>query len=170
MKAEAKRPRWLSLQFSLRTLFIVVTLFAIWLGWQLQRIKARKDAIERIESNGGIVQVGPSFTFTNQPPPEISWFRVLLGDQAVTTIGMPDQFSTRERERICSQFPEATCYEAKDGSIFFRVPASAPVLSPTLPLPGYEVTLPNRDLPPQEEYPGRIEALELQGFGDLHSR
>lgn len=44
------------LQFSLRTFFILLTAFAIWLGWKIERAKKQQAAVAAIEANGGIVQ------------------------------------------------------------------------------------------------------------------
>ena len=35
------KPRWF--RFSLRTLFVVVTIFGVWLGWQLKWIRERRE-------------------------------------------------------------------------------------------------------------------------------
>lgn len=43
MNATPKR-HWF--QFSLRSLFVVITLFAMWLGWQLYWFKTRRDWLE----------------------------------------------------------------------------------------------------------------------------
>jgi len=42
----APRRRWLQFAFSLRTLFVVVTVCACWLGYQLNWISQRRDFIE----------------------------------------------------------------------------------------------------------------------------
>ena len=43
--------RWL--QFSLRTLFVVVTVFCVWMGWQVNTAKQQREAINAIRELGG---------------------------------------------------------------------------------------------------------------------
>jgi len=63
-------------RFSLRTLFIVMTVVCVWLGWNLNIVRERKLARAAIERerweliNGG----------------ETSWIRSALGDQRIERI------------------------------------------------------------------------------------
>ena len=45
MTAPPKR-RWF--RFSLRTMFVVVTIFGVWLGWQLKIVRERKAILREI--------------------------------------------------------------------------------------------------------------------------
>jgi hypothetical protein len=48
--AKPKR-RWF--RFSLRTLFLLVTVIACWLGWQVHVVQHRKAMLMQIEASGG---------------------------------------------------------------------------------------------------------------------
>src|ERR1700690_2367557 len=47
----APKRRWL--RFSLRTLFVVVTVFGIWLGWQTNVVRERRTMRDWLEARGG---------------------------------------------------------------------------------------------------------------------
>ncbi len=47
----APKRRWL--RFSLRTLFVVVTVLGCWLGWDLKWVNDRQRALLRVEETGG---------------------------------------------------------------------------------------------------------------------
>jgi hypothetical protein len=165
MNEATKRRRWLSLQFSLRTLFIVVTVFSVWLGFELRNIKARKNALEWIEKHNGIysstayshhqpTRLPIGMTFSAAPPiapaREISWVRKLLGDRTLQSIGLPQGVSQTDRDRIQSQFPEATVWRME----IYSIPTQFFNIVPQLPDP----------------YSGRGSTQEVQGFGDLISQ
>jgi hypothetical protein len=78
--------RWY--QFSLRTLLIFVTLFAIpcsWLAEKMQQARRQKEAVESLLKNGGSVRYDYEFNSTGkringarQPGP--AWMRQVVGD------------------------------------------------------------------------------------------
>ena len=45
----APRRRSLRVAFSLRTLFVVVTIIGVWLGWQLSIVRERKTLLAELE-------------------------------------------------------------------------------------------------------------------------
>lgn len=49
-----RRRRWL--QFSLRTLFVLTTGLAIWLGFVVKGIREQREAVKAVEALGGVVQ------------------------------------------------------------------------------------------------------------------
>src|SRR5262245_3056266 len=113
MSKGTKRPRWLSLQFSLRTLFIVIAIVAVWLGYQRHCVKSRKDGLKWIEKHNGVYSSASysharpthlpfDMTFTSAPPtapaPEIPWLRKLLGDRTIQSIGLPQGVSQADRD------------------------------------------------------------------------
>lgn len=49
-----RRRRWL--QFSLRTLFVLTTGLAIWLGFVVKGVREQREAVKAIEALGGVVQ------------------------------------------------------------------------------------------------------------------
>ncbi len=120
--------RWL--RFSLRTLFVVVTVLACWLGWQLFVIRDRQAVKAHIEERGGLVvadngivdgyQFGdvewirqgyvnayPTHPELEQKSMKIPGFRRILGDHAAIEIVMPSTFTRDELHRVRTTFPEA---------------------------------------------------------------
>jgi hypothetical protein len=100
----APNRRW---SFTLRTLFVMVTVFGIWLGYQMNWIRQRERAIEDGEV-GLIIGAGPNIPHpTPQPPP---WTLRLFGAQANYGYGFvtsPDA-TDAELERLRALFPETT--------------------------------------------------------------
>ena len=86
-KPKTKR-RWL--QFSLRTMMVVVTVFCVWLGITAKRARDQKQAVEMIPGLPGLVYYEYQLVderYTLQPPdapglkpPGPKWLRQLLGD------------------------------------------------------------------------------------------
>ncbi len=81
--AELKpKRRWY--QYSLRSLFLVTLVFALWLGWICHKANQQRNAVEAIEDLGGWVcydyQVDASGDYTpDAEPPGPAWFRNLVG-------------------------------------------------------------------------------------------
>ena len=46
----ASKPRWLRFAFSLRTLFVVVTVVCIWLGWNVNQVQRRNAFLEYLDT------------------------------------------------------------------------------------------------------------------------
>ena len=72
-KPKPKR-RWL--QFSLRTMLLVVTVFCIWLGITAKRARDQKQAIATIMEMGG--GIGFQHKVDNTEPPGPEWLRRLI--------------------------------------------------------------------------------------------
>ena len=90
-----RRPR-----FSLRTLFAVVTLFGCWLGYELNWIRQRREAIQ--------AGIAVPHTFAAQqiiPEPPLG-FRWLGEDGERHLFAAASQF-----DRICQLFPESEVIE-----------------------------------------------------------
>ena len=51
-KPKTKR-RWL--QFSLRTFFVLLTVFCVWLGWTVHRANEQRKAVEWVREMGGLI-------------------------------------------------------------------------------------------------------------------
>src|SRR5262245_42659950 len=49
-----KRKRW-SLRFSLRSLLLVMLVLCVALGWQVERARKQRDAVEWVREHGGTV-------------------------------------------------------------------------------------------------------------------
>jgi hypothetical protein len=99
--ASRRRPKRRWLQFSLRTLFIVVTVLAVWLGLRVDRANRQQHAVEAIEDQGGefyydyqqtpaaksvwgtpLVQESYS---SQADPPGTKWLRQLVGERFFVT-------------------------------------------------------------------------------------
>jgi hypothetical protein len=128
-QAAPTRRRWL--QFGLRTMFVVVTVFAVWLGWELKFIRERQAFLSRMEEQGGLTifagEEGESgvMYFEGQTP--IPFWRRWLGDRAVASPGFPlapvlsgewdDQHEDALNKEIDRLFPESKQYRTGINSI-----------------------------------------------------
>ena len=106
MPFTAKR-RWF--KYSLRTLFVVVTVLVLVVGSFANRASARKQECNRIAFSKGWVGLG-------QPLHNLrsAWLLKLdrlFGDSEVYTILLPEKASDAERRRIEALFPEAIIWE-----------------------------------------------------------
>ena len=104
-------------RFRLRTLFVVITLLCLWLGWQVKIVRDRQTVRQQLAARGAQIR--------ELPPPEVRqgisydldfqyaeahgppWYRVLLGDVAVATIYFP-KIATEDLQQASRYFPEAT--------------------------------------------------------------
>jgi hypothetical protein len=99
-------------RFSLRTLFVLVTVFGVWFGWELKFVRERQAVREELQRNGGIVQTAaeiqqPWFVGTRTIP----FWRRWLGDEAMWFVGplydLVDEPRIKYLERLVRLFPEA---------------------------------------------------------------
>ncbi|HUY88085.1 MAG TPA: hypothetical protein VMV10_05095 [Pirellulales bacterium] len=73
------------LTYSLRTFFILLTGFAIWLGWKVNRAREQREAMKAIEAMGGsafydwqVEAFSPGFGVLQEPrSPILAWLRRL---------------------------------------------------------------------------------------------
>ena len=101
-------------QFSLRTLFIVVTLLSIpcgYVGYQAKIVAERKSMQDRIKEIGGSVilaaEMPHSWWHEDNERPTVNWIRSWLGDEAFDEIVIPRASSLRDTIEVCETFPEA---------------------------------------------------------------
>ena len=102
-----KLPSWLRPRYSLRMLFLAITAFGIWLGWQLHIVKQRSWWLHSIREGGGSVLlweerfaiIGPAYIR------HVPWYRHLLGDRPVWMILYP-HCPPADKEQIEATFPE----------------------------------------------------------------
>jgi hypothetical protein len=90
-------------QFSLRTLLIGVTLFAIpcgYVGWQAKIVRDRKAIRERMKS--GALFFGPNDY--KMDAPAVPWLRSLMGDNGVEGVVI---LYEKDRDEVQAAFPEA---------------------------------------------------------------
>ena len=105
----APKRRWF--RFSLATMFVVMTLFGIWLGWQMKIVRERCETRKTFFSNGGsdFSKSEADFYTMTQPNEtyEIPFWRRWLGDEAMAFISLNPHSSIEELNRIHALFPEA---------------------------------------------------------------
>ena len=118
------RRRWF--RYSLRTFFVLLTLFGIWLAWQFNLLHQRQATRRWVERNGGTVDVWvrpepltvsagslaleiTSYQRVHGPEeePEIPAWRRLLGDEAINQIMLHASATKTEEARVKRLFPEA---------------------------------------------------------------
>src|SRR5262245_22282515 len=105
-------------QFGLRTLFIIVTLLAIplgYLGRQAKIVSDRQAMLARIRKDHGKYGRDVCYwqPFKGSP---ISWIREQLGDQKVDFIDPPRSLEPLEISKIQKLFPEAVILKPPDPS------------------------------------------------------
>jgi hypothetical protein len=110
-------------RFSLRTMFIVMTLLCCWMGWEASVVHERQSVRRELQGN-------PAFQFTTadawfkilrpaagQPPrATIPTLRVWLGDEAIQQIWFMRHFqgfSDEKLNRLSRVFPEAQLQESQ---------------------------------------------------------
>jgi hypothetical protein len=128
------RRRWF--QFSLGTLFLLVTAFAVWLGWQVNIVRKRQATRVFIEEQGGIARSLQDWRPMRYPPgyagprpganpPQVSlpFWRQWMGDEPVAEILWPAGSAESKIVQAMAVFPEA---ERK----MFMPPPLAPLSNP----------------------------------------
>jgi hypothetical protein len=65
-------------QFRLRTLFVLLGVIALWLGWQVRQAERQQRAVAAIVAAGGVVEYDFESAGTNWWRP--AWIRRLMGD------------------------------------------------------------------------------------------
>ena len=108
------RRRWFS--FSLRTLFVVVTIFCVWLGWQVRIVHERRAVLDEIAGAGYVTLEDshwkrPSY----QELIRVSSVRRLFGDSSYFSITVPPNTSPQLLERLEYAFPESNLYLWESG-------------------------------------------------------
>jgi|SRR6185437_11269524 len=69
------------LTFSLRTLFILLTVFAVWLGVVVRRAAEQREAVKAIEALGGyVIYDGQAPSGDAKRPAGSAWLRRTVGD------------------------------------------------------------------------------------------
>lgn len=106
MTAAPKR-RWLS--FSLRTLFVVVTVVACWLGWNLYTVRERsRIAIAASEGGGGVVFQHESRS-RRVVKKDIPWSWKLLGAEPALWVWIPSGMD-EDLAYVRGIYPEAEVF------------------------------------------------------------
>ncbi len=120
--SERSNRRWLRFAFSLRTLFVVMTLFCLWLGWQRQIVNERLEVVRWTQAEhalpsqhrDGDIMLVCSEDF-DWPLP---WIRRQLGDAPYHWACLwPAR--AEDRARIFSAFPDIKSLEYHAQSNYF---------------------------------------------------
>lgn len=118
MNAPSPR-RWF--RFSLRTLLVLVTLVACWLGWESSVVRHRQAIRKEFDAKPGIDFTTADSSLWSYPPgtakprASVPLVRRLLGDEPIQEIWMArwfNQISDADVARLTKAFPEATIQES----------------------------------------------------------
>lgn len=120
------RPRRTWFRFSLRSLFVLVTLVGVWLGYQMSIVRERQALLASIVARGGIVTETDPSAARMPDIEDIPWYRRILGDRAVASIGMGAEIPSGVAYpatvgRVLRAFPEAEVWSAYSDTPFFRM-------------------------------------------------
>ena len=126
MIAKPKR-RWF--RFSLRTLFVLVTVLCVWLGYQVNLVSQRRDFVRMLEQSPvyptkkgrwaprewhpyDSVAVAIRMTqLGSKPPQSIPWVRLVLGDETYWELVLPDTYEQAMVDKANKLFPEASIWQ-----------------------------------------------------------
>jgi hypothetical protein len=101
-------------------LFVAITCFAIWLGWEVHIVQERKEWLRKIRADGGQFAFADSVRGSIPDAPQIPWIRRLLGDNAVFVMKFVVEDESKEawsqsrksEGEVKAIFPEAFIEEA----------------------------------------------------------
>lgn len=88
------RPTCRYLTFSLRTLFVLLTIGCVWLGWKCEQARTQREAVKAIEALGGTVYYdwqlqylpnGQKIVKPGGKPNVPDWIRKIIGDDVFQT-------------------------------------------------------------------------------------
>ena len=105
-------------QFSLRTLFVVVTLIGLLFGWQGYIVRTRKALLDKCDKLGVLYLQGDiDSAYTSSVPAYRRWF----GDRPIYEFDFWPTLDSNALEEIKSSFPEAKFFEMKADKRTVRV-------------------------------------------------
>jgi hypothetical protein len=109
---KARRRRF---QFGIGTMFVLMTLFAAWLAWELRFIQHRSDVMKSARADRVMVVEAEDWDQLNAAaqsrfvrPATVPWWRRSLGDEAITAILFPPGTDESKMATLRTVFPEAT--------------------------------------------------------------
>jgi hypothetical protein len=95
-------------RFSLRTLLVVVALFAVWMGYQMKEARERQHFVTTLQADKDVDDFIKSQAYKNiKPKYEVSWVRKMFGDDSYGAIGVPHESSVSFVKQTQELFPEA---------------------------------------------------------------
>ena len=118
MNEQAPR-RWF--RFSLRTMFVVVTVLCVWLGWESSVVRQRQGVLKELRASPGF-EITTAEEWAGRfppnaphpPPAKIALVRTWLGDKAIQEISYYRHFQGESNSllrRAATTFPEAQVSE-----------------------------------------------------------
>ena len=106
------------LQFSLGALLLLVTVFAVWLGWELHFVRERQAVVElAAECGGNAVTCAEMEALCEEQgatvykPAVIPFWRHWLGDAAVEAFRVPSDAPKQLLDRVAQAFPESQVWQ-----------------------------------------------------------
>lgn len=133
------RRRWFRFAFSLRTLFVIVTLAALLFGWvayNYQIVSERKQLLQELRTSLGSITLAHATLETGEAAApqsagymeprgheyaRVGWIRRALGDESCVRLAVPTEIDPALRERIERAFPEVTIqYGDQNAGFRFR--------------------------------------------------
>jgi len=125
MHDDTRKPR--RLRWSLRTMFVLVLLLAIPLGWitvQLKWIRDRHEALRGLTESQRAFILDWSSSFVHEPDDALPWSLRLFGESSVRQIFLQNGQES-QLDRLRSLFPEAEV--AADKSQLWGSPSRTPI-------------------------------------------
>ena len=113
---EKPKRRWF--RFSLRMLFVLVTVLCVWIGWNANIVRERKSILAEIERTIGPIKIGvleeaeADHANIKIAQNEFEWARVsrirrMLSDRTYLSVHVPGPIDARLAERLEIAFPES---------------------------------------------------------------
>jgi hypothetical protein len=128
-------PRRRRFRYSLRTLFVIVAIFGVWLGWELKHVNARQRAIRQLATYGGACGVSTAdwVAERNDPQyivPSICAVRRALGDRAIYSVELYEDapFPRTIVSDLQRLFPEASIFDYRQADRLDRGRESMPAV------------------------------------------
>lgn len=90
-------------------MFVVLTVFSVWLGWQAKIVRDRREAASKLQTERGTMI--KSGDFQGYEPSAIPFWRKYLGDEPYAGLLVPPDYSSDEMVTLCRIFPEADAME-----------------------------------------------------------
>lgn len=107
-KAPKRWFKWFGFRFSLRTLFVLVTIFAVWLGWQMHYIRQRQAWSD--QHSDFVIFEDEIRSVDSDSRRLIPWWRSLLGDRAMAGLVFDRPSAKQDRDHALALFPEITIF------------------------------------------------------------
>jgi hypothetical protein len=93
-------------------MFVAVTLFALWLGWELRFIRERHAVHKWVVDSGGVIILGTDQREIARGIVQIPFWRRWLGDFAVGMVVLKSDATPADIERAKAAYPEVLYCEA----------------------------------------------------------